>query len=56
MGLLNEFVPLQVPAWAGGSGEGEKFREALTVVREDDKTIKPSKDFGTRSAPCMFDN
>ncbi|XP_063440957.1 serine/threonine-protein kinase Nek11-like isoform X4 [Mytilus trossulus] len=31
-----------VPAWAGGSGEGEKFREALTVVREDDKTIKPS--------------
>ncbi|XP_052060794.1 serine/threonine-protein kinase Nek11-like isoform X4 [Mytilus californianus] len=32
-----------VPAWAGGSGEGEKFREALTVVREDDKTIKPNK-------------
>ncbi|XP_052060793.1 serine/threonine-protein kinase Nek11-like isoform X3 [Mytilus californianus] len=47
-----------VPAWAGGSGEGEKFREALTVVREDDKTIKPnkSKDFGTRSAPCIPDN
>ncbi|XP_071176818.1 serine/threonine-protein kinase Nek11-like [Mytilus edulis] len=43
-----------VPAWAGGSGEGEKFREALTVVREDDKTIKPSKDFGTRSAPLFI--
>lgn len=46
----------QVPAWAGGTGEGERFKEALTVVKESDQTVKDkkSKDFGTRSAPCMF--
>lgn len=45
-----------LPAWAGGSGEGERFREALTVVHETDQTVKDnkSKDFGTRSAPLYI--
>lgn len=45
-----------VPAWAGGTGEGERFKEALTVVKESDHTVedKKSKGFGTRSAPLYI--
>ncbi|KAL4233987.1 Serine/threonine-protein kinase Nek11 [Mactra antiquata] len=39
-----------IPAWQGGTGEGNNLRSALTVKPSD----KHNKDFGTRSAPMVL--
>ena len=55
--LENDFDTVyskQVPAWQGGSGEGEDMRSALTV--KGVAVEQNPKDFGTRSAPSMCDH
>lgn len=48
-------IILQIPAWAGGTGEGEHIKAALSVVGETPES--PPKyygtHFGSRTAPGM---
>lgn len=47
----------QVPAWAGGSGEGERFKQALTVKGRPTIAAEGQQSrFGSRTAPseCLL--